>query len=151
MRRRDQGLVIGPGPGRPEDRGIALDLLAALRGRIPILGVCLGHQAMGQFLGGRTTHASSIVHGKTSLIHHDEQGIFKGVSNPTSVMRYHSLVVDPQSLPDTYEVSAWLEDKTIMAIRDRETQDEGIQFHPESFLTQDGPLMARNFLNRATS
>ncbi len=142
-------IVISPGPGRPEDAGICLDLIRAVDGKIPILGVCLGHQALAQRWGGTIVQAAP-VHGKTSEIHHDGQGLFQGVPSPFIATRYHSLVIERKSLPDRFQVSAWTSDGTIMGIRDRESRNEGVQFHPESILTEEGMHILENFLTRSS-
>lgn len=144
-------IVISPGPGTPDDAGISLDVLARLGGSVPILGVCLGHQSIGQAFGGKVVRAREIMHGKTSLIHHDGKGVFRGLPNPFEATRYHSLVVEKNSLPPELEVSAWTvrEDGSldeIMGLRHTSLRIEGVQFHPESILTQHGHDMLRNFL-----
>lgn len=141
-----KGIVLSPGPGGPGDRGVALELLRRGRGAVPFLGVCLGHQAMALAAGGRIAVLDRVVHGKVSPVLHDGRGIYASVPSPFPAMRYHSLVADPETLPARFSVAAWLEDGTVMGIRDRETGDEGIQFHPESFLTGFGETMIRNFL-----
>ena len=145
-------IVISPGPGTPDDAGISLEVLAALSGVVPIFGVCLGHQAIGQAFGGKVVRARSIMHGKTSPIHHDGRGVFAGLPNPFEATRYHSLVVEQASLPKCLEVSAWTENADgsrdeIMGLRHRSLAVEGVQFHPESILTQHGHAMLRNFLD----
>ncbi|MDP2211041.1 MAG: aminodeoxychorismate/anthranilate synthase component II [Candidatus Aquicultor sp.] len=139
-------IVISPGPGRPEDAGISIDLIKAAAGRIPILGVCLGHQAIGAAFGGKVVHAGVLVHGKTSKIYHDGKTIFRGLPSPFSATRYHSLVVERASLPQELEISAETEDGLIMALRHRELPIEGVQFHPESILTSEGKALLRNFI-----
>lgn len=139
------GIVISPGPGRPSAAGVTLELIAAAAGRVPVLGVCLGHQAMAEVWGGRIVRGAEPVHGKTSLVHHDQVGLFRGIPSPFVATRYHSLVVEPSSLPDRFEVSATTEDGVIMAIRDREAGLDGLQFHPESILTEVGMDILRNF------
>lgn len=141
------GLVISPGPGRPEDAGITCELIAAAAGKFPLLGVCLGHQAIGAVYGAEIVRAPSIMHGKTSDVHHRDLGIFKGLPNPVTTTRYHSLVIDPATLPDVLEVTAEV-DNIIMGVRHREFDVEGVQFHPESVLTRDGLAMLQNFLDR---
>ncbi len=138
-------LVISPGPGGPEDTGITIPLLRLLAGRVPVLGVCLGHQALGYFYGARVTRAPYPVHGKTSPVFHDGRTIYRGLSNPFTATRYHSLVVDPD-LPSELEMSARSEDGLVMGIRHRSLPLEGVQFHPESFLTAEGERLLRNFL-----
>ena len=144
-------IVISPGPCTPNEAGISLAVVDRLAGRIPILGVCLGHQAIGQAFGGRVVRAKKIMHGKTSPIHHDGRGVFAGLPNPFEATRYHSLVVERDSLPDCLEVSAWtLDDEgrfdEIMGLRHRTLAVEGVQFHPESILTLDGKDLLRNFV-----
>ena len=140
-------ILISPGPGRPADAGISLELISRFSGRVPILGVCLGHQAIGQVFGGRVVRASTVVHGKSSEIKHDGRSIFKGLDSPFKAGRYHSLVVERESLPDCLEVSAETNDGVIMGLRHREKKIEGVQFHPESILTPAGKTLLANFLN----
>lgn len=140
-------IVISPGPGRPEDAGISIDLIKAAAGSIPILGVCLGHQAIGEAFGGKVIHAGVLVHGKTSQIYHDGKTIFTGVPNPFTATRYHSLVVEKATLPSCLEISAETKDGLIMALRHREMPVEGVQFHPESILTSEGKAILKNFLS----
>ena len=143
-------LVISPGPCTPNEAGVSVAAIRHFAGRIPILGVCLGHQSIGQAFGGRIVHASAIMHGKTSMIHHRDQGVFRGLPNPLEATRYHSLVIDKDSLPDCLEITAWTEVDgqmdEIMGVRHRELAVEGVQFHPESILTEHGHDMLRNFL-----
>ncbi len=139
-------LVVSPGPGRPEGAGNSLAILAALLGRVPVLGVCLGHQCIAQLLGGRITHAPALRHGKTSPVDHDAHGVFRGLPRPFEAGRYHSLVVDESALPRCLHVSARADDGTVMGIRHRELPVEGVQFHPESVLTPDGERLLANFL-----
>lgn len=139
-------IVISPGPCTPNEAGISLELVSYFAGKVPVLGVCLGHQAIGQAFGGRIVRAKP-VHGKTSLIYHDEKTIFKGVENPFVATRYHSLVVERESLPEVLEISATSEDDIIMGIRHKEFMIEGVQFHPESILTSEGKKILKNFLN----
>ena len=143
------GVVISPGPGRPEAAGVSVAAVRAfaLRGT-PVLGVCLGHQAIGEAFGGRIAQARTIMHGKTSPIHHDQSGVFEGLPTPLDATRYHSLVVDPDSCPETLEVSARSPDGEIMGLRHRELLVEGVQFHPESILTPEGKRLLANFLSR---
>ena len=145
-------IVISPGPGRPEDAGISCDAIRAFAGRIPLLGVCLGHQAMGLVFGGQVVHAKKLMHGKVSDVACDGKGIFKGLdSRPFKAMRYHSLAIDRASLPDCLEISATAEDDgEIMGIRHKQFAVEGIQFHPESIMTPVGKRILRNFLKNAT-
>jgi anthranilate synthase/aminodeoxychorismate synthase-like glutamine amidotransferase len=138
-------LVISPGPCTPTEAGISLQAITALAGECPILGVCLGHQAIGQAYGGKVVRGAAPVHGKTSLIHHDDEGVFAGLPQPFVATRYHSLVVD-SALPAVLERSAWTEDGVIMGIRHKELAVEGVQFHPESLLTAVGKDLLRNFL-----
>jgi anthranilate synthase component 2 len=145
---KPDGIVISPGPGRPEDAGISLELIEHLGTEFPILGVCLGHQSIGQVFGGTVTSAPELMHGKTSLVHHTGVGVFAGLENPFLATRYHSLVIDRQTCPDVLEVTAWVEDGTIMGVRHRNYPHiEGVQFHPESILTNAGKALLRNFLN----
>jgi anthranilate synthase/aminodeoxychorismate synthase-like glutamine amidotransferase len=140
------GIVISPGPGRPESAGISLAVVGHFAGRVPILGVCLGHQCIGQHFGGRIVPAPTLMHGKTSQIHHDGQALFSGLPNPFVATRYHSLVVDPNSIPQVLEVSATTDDGVVMGLRHRSLPVEGVQFHPESVLTDSGLPMLQNFL-----
>lgn len=140
-------LLISPGPGRPEQAGITLDALARFAGAIPILGVCLGHQAIGTAYGGRVVRAPRLMHGRTSWAHHDGRGLFAGLPSPFRVARYHSLVLDPAAVPAALEVSAWTDEGEIMGARHRTLRVEGVQFHPESFLSEHGPALVRAFLD----
>jgi anthranilate synthase/aminodeoxychorismate synthase-like glutamine amidotransferase len=142
-----QRIVISPGPGRPEDAGISNEVILKFGERIPILGVCLGHQCIGQAYGAMVDHAGEIKHGKTSLIYHDGKGVFKGIASPFPAVRYHSLAIKRYSLPDCLEVSAWTDNDIIMGVRHREYPVEGVQFHPESILTKEGKEILKNFLN----
>jgi len=145
------GIVISPGPGRPEDAGISELLIRELGSTLPILGVCLGHQGLAQVFGAKIVLASQLMHGKTSEIHHTGVGVFRGLANPFIATRYHSLVIDPQSCPDVLEITAWVDDGTIMGIRHRNYPHlEGVQFHPESILTACGKQLLRNFLESIT-
>ena len=139
-------IVISPGPKTPSDAGICLDVITAFSGRIPILGVCLGHQAIGQAFGGQVIRAPELMHGKTSQIQHDGKTIFEGLPNPFPATRYHSLIVAPESLPDCLEVSACASDGLIMGLRHKKMKVEGVQFHPESILTKAGKQLLGNFL-----
>src|SRR5882672_4952292 len=139
-------ILISPGPGRPDDAGITLELIRHFSGRVPILGVCLGHQAIGQVFGGRVVRASTVVHGKASEIRHDGKSIFRGIESSFKAGRYHSLIVERESLPACLEVSAETNDGVIMGLRHREQKIEGVQFHPESILTPAGKRILRNFL-----
>ncbi|MCU0307756.1 MAG: aminodeoxychorismate/anthranilate synthase component II [Thermoleophilia bacterium] len=142
-------LVVSPGPKTPDDAGISLEAITRLAGRVPILGVCLGHQAIGQAFGGRVVRGREPVHGKTSAIEHDGRTLFSGIPSPMTATRYHSLVVDPETLPGVLEVSAWCDGDVIMGLRHRELPVEGVQFHPESILTDAGRRLLANFLARA--
>ena len=144
-------IVISPGPCTPDEAGISLECIRHFAGKTPILGVCLGHQSIGQAFGGRVVHARQVMHGKTSPIHHLDRGVFRGLDNPLQATRYHSLVVEKESLPECLEITAWTEDDDgavgeIMGIRHREYPIEGVQFHPESILTRHGHDILRNFL-----
>ncbi|POT27554.1 anthranilate/aminodeoxychorismate synthase component II [Citrobacter freundii] len=143
-----QKIVISPGPCTPDDAGISLDVIRHFAGKIPLLGVCLGHQAMAQAFGATVVRAAKVMHGKTSPITHNGKGVFQGLNNPLTVTRYHSLVVAPATLPDCFEVTAWSETQEIMGIRHREWDLEGVQFHPESILSEQGHQLLANFLNR---
>ncbi len=146
-------LVISPGPCTPTQAGISVDLIKQMAGVVPILGVCLGHQSIGEVFGGKVVHAKQIMHGKTSDMYHNNSGVFTGLSNPFKATRYHSLVVEKDSLPDCLEITAWTETEQgevdeIMGIKHRELAIEGVQFHPESILTEHGHDLLRNFLER---
>jgi anthranilate synthase component 2 len=140
------GIVVSPGPCTPKEAGVSVPVIERFRGQIPILGVCLGHQAIGAALGGDIVRAPRIMHGKTSPIHHDGRGVFRGLSNPFDATRYHSLVIDRASLPPDLEVSAWTAEGEIMGVRHRTLPLEGVQFHPESILTLEGKHLLENFL-----
>lgn len=143
------GVVISPGPGRPEDAGISLDVISQLGPSLPILGVCLGHQSIGQVFGGKIISAPELMHGKTSEVHHTSVGVFSNLENPMTATRYHSLVIERHTCPDVLEITAWVEDGTIMAVRHRNYPHiEGVQFHPESVLTTSGKQLLRNFLEQ---
>lgn len=143
------GIVISPGPGRPEDAGISLDLIQQLGPTLPILGVCLGHQSIGQIFGGQIVSAPELMHGKTSQVSHTGIGVFRGLENPLTATRYHSLVIERQTCPEVLEITAWVEDGTIMGVRHRNYPHvEGVQFHPESVLTTSGKQLLRNFLEQ---
>jgi anthranilate synthase component II len=141
-------VLISPGPGRPEDGGVSMDAIRQLAGEIPLLGVCLGHQCLGQVYGGEVVAAPHLMHGKTSEIHHDNEGIFAGLPNPFVATRYHSLVVRPDSVPPELKVTATSTDGVVMGLRHRELPVEGVQFHPESVLTASGPALLDNFLHQ---
>jgi len=140
------GVLISPGPGRPEEAGVSLAVIDELAGVFPILGVCLGHQAIGLAYGGDVVSAPSLMHGKTSAIHHEGQGVFRGLPDPFTATRYHSLVVEPSTVPDVLEVTARTADGVIMGLRHRTLAVEGVQFHPESLLSPEGPGLLANFL-----
>ena len=142
-------VLVSPGPGRPEDAGISNELIRRLGGRAPVLGVCLGHQCIGEVFGGRVVRAPSLMHGKTSMVHHRGQGVLAGLPSPFEATRYHSLVVEAESLPAELELTAWTDDGVVMAVRHRELEVEGVQFHPESILTGVGHDLLGNFLARA--
>lgn len=142
------GILISPGPGRPADAGVTEEVIRELGPSTPVLGVCLGNQAIGEVYGGRITYAPSLMHGKTSQIAHDERGVFRGLANPFTATRYHSLIVDRASLPDELEVTARTDEDVIMGLRHREFPVEGIQFHPESVLTTEGPGIILNWLEQ---
>ena len=142
-------IVISPGPCTPNEAGISLDVIHRLAGKIPILGVCLGHQAIGQAFGGKVIRAQEVVHGRTSRVFHDDKGLFAGLPNPFEATRYHSLVVERSSLPDCLEITAKTWDEEIMGLRHKSMPVEGVQFHPESFLTKVGKDLLRNFLRLA--
>ncbi len=142
-------LLLSPGPGRPEDAGITIEAVRRFAGRVPILGVCLGHQAIGVAFGARVVPAPRLMHGRTSEIRHDGEGLFSGLASPTVAARYHSLVLDPDSLPDVLRRTAWTDCGELMGLRHRGLEVEGVQFHPESFLTADGHQMLGTFLRRA--
>jgi anthranilate synthase component 2 len=140
-------IVISPGPGRPDDAGISLQLIEKLSASTPILGVCLGHQSIGQVFGGKVVAAPELMHGKTSQIYHQQQGIFAGLASPVQATRYHSLIVERESLPECLEVTAWLADGMVMAFQHRDYPHvQSVQFHPESILTKEGKQMLENFL-----
>ena len=146
-----EAIVISPGPGTPNEAGVSLQVIERLGGAVPILGVCLGHQSIGQAFGGKVVRAREIMHGKTSMIHHDGRGVFAGLPSPFQATRYHSLVVEKSSLPECLEISAWTlgangEFDEIMGLRHTQLAIEGVQFHPESILTQHGHAMLRNFI-----
>jgi len=144
-------IVISPGPCTPNEAGVSVDVIHPFKGRIPILGICLGHQSIGQAFGGKIVRAKQVMHGKTSMMHHNNTGVFKDLSNPFEATRYHSLVIEQATLPDCLEITAWTENEDgsldeIMGIRHKELAIEGVQFHPESILTQHGHDLLDNFL-----
>jgi anthranilate synthase component II len=146
-------IVISPGPCTPKEAGVSVDAISKFAGRIPILGVCLGHQSIGYAFGGNIIHAKSIMHGKTSQVYHKNEGVFKGLNNPFTATRYHSLVIEQATLPDCLEITAWTQDEEsnideIMGVRHKTLDIEGVQFHPESILTEHGHDLLRNFLER---
>lgn len=142
-----QKIVISPGPGRPEGAGISVDLIRTFAGEIPILGVCLGHQCIGYAYGGKIIRAKKLMHGKTSMIRHNNKGIFKSIKNPFEATRYHSLVIEKKTMPKCFNVTARTEDGEIMGIRHKDLSLWGVQFHPESILTSEGKKILKNFLN----
>jgi anthranilate synthase component 2 len=148
---RPDRLIISPGPCTPTEAGISVQIVEKLTGELPILGVCLGHQSIGQALGGNIVRAPELMHGKTDHIHHDNKGFFAGLANPFVATRYHSLVIDPPTLPDCLEMTAWTTDSNgnqiIMGVRHKSAKLEGWQFHPESFLTEPGPELLKRFLH----
>jgi len=139
-------ICISPGPCTPNEAGVSVPLLKNFAGKLPILGVCLGHQSIGAAFGGKIIRAQQVMHGKTSVIQHTGLGVFKNIPNPYTVIRYHSLAIDRSSLPDCLEVTAWTEDGEIMAVRHKEFAIEGVQFHPESILSENGHALLKNFL-----
>ncbi len=146
-------IVVSPGPCTPNEAGVSIEAIHHFAGKLPILGVCLGHQSIGQAFGGKIVHAKQIMHGKTSMVKHNDVGVFKGVANPVEVTRYHSLVIEKASIPDCLEITAWTETEDgefdeIMGVRHKELAIEGVQFHPESILTQHGHDMLKNFLEQ---
>lgn len=150
--RKPDYIMISPGPCTPNQAGVSMDVIDSFKGELPILGVCLGHQSIGQVFGGEIVHAGEIMHGKTSMIFHKDEGVFKGLENPYEATRYHSLVIDKETLPDCLEITAWTENEKgdpdeIMGVRHKEYAIEGVQFHPESILTQYGHELLQNFLN----
>ena len=145
---RPDRIVISPGPCAPNEAGISLGVIERLGGRVPILGVCLGHQAIGQAYGGKVVHAKTLMHGKTSAIRHAGRGVFRGLPSPFTATRYHSLAVERESLPGSLEVTAWTEDGEIMGLVHRDFPVEGVQFHPESILTEHGHALLAGFLRR---
>jgi para-aminobenzoate synthetase component 2 len=146
-----EGVLLSPGPGTPDEAGISQAVVRRLGGRLPVFGVCLGHQTIGQVYGGRVVRASRLMHGRTSPIHHRGEGVFRGLPSPFTATRYHSLIVERERLPDCLEITAWTEEGEIMGLRHRELDVEGVQFHPESFLTEHGHALVGNFLARLPS
>jgi anthranilate synthase component 2 len=149
---RDLGatrLVVSPGPRTPDEAGVSVECILSMAGQIPILGVCLGHQAIGRAFGAQVNRAQTVMHGKTSVIHHDRRGVFAGLPEHFQVMRYHSLAIDRATLPGCLEISAWTDDGEIMGVRHREFSVEGVQFHPESLASEHGHAMLQNFLKLA--
>ena len=144
-----QHIVISPGPCTPNEAGVSVPVIKRFAGRIPILGVCLGHQSIGQAFGGRIIHAKQLMHGKTSPIFHNNSSVFRGLPNPFTATRYHSLVIEHETLPDCLEITAWTDDGEIMGVRHKQLAVEGVQFHPESILTEHGHDMLKNFLEGA--
>ena len=142
-----EAIVLSPGPGRPRDAGILMETIRHFTGKVPILGVCLGHQAIGEVFGGKVVFAPSLVHGKTAEVLHDGKTLFRGLPRPFAAARYHSLVVDPRSIPPSLEVSATTPDGVVMGLRHKKLPVEGVQFHPESILTAAGPKLLQNFLD----
>jgi anthranilate synthase/aminodeoxychorismate synthase-like glutamine amidotransferase len=145
-----EGIVISPGPSTPDHAGLSLEIIKHFGPTLPLLGVCLGHQCLGQAYGGVIERAGKIMHGKSSLIYHDGRGLFTGLTSPFAAIRYHSLAVRRDGLPDCLEISAWTDDGTIMGLRHRQYAVEGVQFHPESFMTGPGKDLLHNFLERRT-
>jgi anthranilate synthase component II len=139
-------IVISPGPCTPNEAGISLALIKEFAGKIPLLGVCLGHQSIGQAFGGKIIKAKTLMHGKTSLIHHNNTGVFKNLPNPYTATRYHSLVIERETIPDCLEITAWTDDDEIMGVKHKTLAVEGVQFHPESILTEHGHDLLNNFL-----
>lgn len=139
-------IVISPGPCTPDKAGVSVETITEFAGKIPILGVCLGHQSLGQAFGGKIVHAKQLMHGKTSMIQHKGEGVFAGLTDPFEATRYHSLVVERESLPDCFDITAWTDDGEIMGLRHKEFALEGVQFHPESILTEHGHALLKNFL-----
>jgi anthranilate synthase/aminodeoxychorismate synthase-like glutamine amidotransferase len=139
-------LCISPGPGKPADAGVSMQMIEAFAGRIPVFGVCLGHQSLVEVFGGKVVRAGRLMHGKTSPVHHDGRGVFRGLPHPLQAGRYHSLIAERDTIPASLEVTAWTPEGEIMGVRHRELAVEGVQFHPESILTPDGPRLMGNFL-----
>lgn len=153
---KPERIMISPGPCTPNEAGISMQAIEHFAGKLPILGVCLGHQSIGQVFGGKIVHAKEIMHGKTSMIYHNNVGVFEGLENPYEATRYHSLVIEKETLPDCLEITAWTQNKDggideIMGVRHKELVIEGVQFHPESILTQHGHELLKNFLNQTSA
>ena len=144
---KPEAIVLSPGPCTPNEAGICLDLIAKASAEIPMLGVCLGHQAIGEAFGGKIIHAKQLMHGKVSPVHHKNEGVFRGLPNPLTCTRYHSLAIERASLPDCLEITAWTDDGEIMGVRHKILAVEGVQFHPESILTERGHDLLKNFLD----
>jgi anthranilate synthase/aminodeoxychorismate synthase-like glutamine amidotransferase len=144
-------LCISPGPGTPRDAGVSMQMIAAFAGHVPVLGVCLGHQSLVEVFGGKVVRAARLMHGKTSQVHHDGRGIFADLPEPFEAGRYHSLIAQPHTLPDVLEISARTDEGEIMGVRHRDLMVEGVQFHPESVLTAQGPLLMDNFLRQRSA
>ena len=144
-------LCISPGPGTPRDAGVSISMIEAFAGRVPVFGVCLGHQSLVEVFGGKVVRAGRLMHGKTSMVHHDGKGVFAGLPNPFEAGRYHSLIASRDEIPAALEVTAWTAEGEIMGVRHRELPVEGVQFHPESILTPDGPRLMGNFLGVAVA
>ena len=140
-------IVISPGPCTPNEAGISVEVVQRFSGQLPILGVCLGHQSIGQAFGGRIVHARTLMHGKTSMIHHDDSGVFRGLPNPFEATRYHSLSVERATMPECFRITAWTDDEEVMGIEHMSQATYGVQFHPESILTSAGKQLLRNFLD----
>ncbi|MFO0945587.1 MAG: aminodeoxychorismate/anthranilate synthase component II [Planctomycetota bacterium] len=145
---RPSHIIISPGPCTPAEAGISKEVIQKFSERIPLLGVCLGHQCIGEVFGGQVVRADRIMHGKTSMIHHDEKGVYRGIPSPFEATRYHSLIIKNGTLPNDFVVSAWTDEDEIMGVRHKRFPLEGVQYHPESFLTDYGPKILRNFLDR---
>jgi anthranilate synthase component 2 len=146
---KPEAVVVSPGPGRPEDAGNSIEAIKSFGNEMPVLGVCLGHQAIGEAFGGAVVRAGELMHGKTSLVFHESQGILEGMPNPFEAVRYHSLVIEAASVPEGLEVTAYTADKVVMAVRHRELPIQGVQFHPEAVLTERGMKLVENFLESA--